>query len=74
MFTFNDDWHLHWKLLEGFEQVVKQRRAVGATLVPEWLRYRDLWTERRVFGFLERMGLEHTYVDGCMYVLFRQIR
>ena len=31
-----DHWDLHWRLWEDFENVVKHRRTVGASVLLEW--------------------------------------
>ena len=62
-----DDWVLHWRLWEIFENVVKHCRVVGGTVMLEWPRFCDYWQEKRVAGLLNDMKFKFTDFDGCMY-------
>ena len=64
-----DHWDLHWRLWDSFEQVVKHRRRVGATVLLDWPRFCAYWQEKRVSQFLKEMKFKHTDFDGCMYGL-----
>eukprot|EP00969_Alexandrium_andersonii_P294593 13020993-Alexandrium_andersonii.AAC.1 len=54
--NFAGHFDLHWRLWEGFEEVARHCKRVGATVMIERPRFCSYWSEPRISGFWNDLG------------------